>query len=164
MEYYYDKLHLCMQADPNMNSSMIIHYLTKGLNDSLVPHVIRRHPTTPNDFLTIAQDEGKILSALNGLSYASTNESDRYPNEDIHMDHMVNIVKRPVNVNNRSFSRQHRQPPLQPFMNVLTIPFPSASRRPYSQHRTTSSSTSRQCYGCYEFGHTAPYCPNRKNI
>jgi hypothetical protein len=163
MEYYYDKLHLCTQADPNMSSSMIIHYLTKGLNNLLLPHVIRRHPATPNDFLTIAQDEEKILLTLNGLSSASINEPDRYPNEDIHMDHIVNVVKHPTNVNNRSFNWQHHQLPPQPLMNVPTTPFASSSRRSYSQHRP-SSSTSRQCYACHNFGHTAQYCPNRKNI
>jgi hypothetical protein len=50
MEYYYDQIHLCRQADLNMSSSMIIHYLTKGLNTYLTPHVVRRHPATPNDF------------------------------------------------------------------------------------------------------------------
>jgi hypothetical protein len=163
MEYYYDKLHLSMQADPNMSSSMLIHYLTKGLNDSLLPHVIRRHPTTPNDFLTIAQDEERILSTINGLSYASTNEPIRYPNEDIHMDHTVNVVKRPNNMNDRFPNGQQHQPPPQPLMNVPTNPFPSSSRRSYSQHRP-SSPTSRQCYACYEFGHFAQHCPNRKNF
>ena len=163
MEYYYDKLHLSEQADPNMSSSMLIHYLTKGLNEALLPHVIRRHPVTPNDFLTFAQDEEKILSTLNGLSYASTNEPVRYPNEDIHMDHIVNVVKHPINMSNRSFNWQHHQSPPQPLMNVPTTPFSSSSRRSYSQHRP-SSSTSRQCYACYGFGHIAQYCPNRKNV
>jgi hypothetical protein len=161
MDYYCDKIHLCLQADSNMSSSMIIHYLSKGLKQSLMTHVIRRHPMTPNDFLTIAQDEEKILFTLNGISYASTNEPDHYPNEDIHMDHIVNIVKRPVNVNNQSFSGQHPHPPPQPLMNVSTAPFPSSSRHSYSQHRP-SSSTSRQCYACYGSGHIAQYCPNRK--
>ncbi|CAF4739364.1 unnamed protein product, partial [Rotaria magnacalcarata] len=65
----------------------IIHYLTKGLHDSLIAHVIRRHPATPNEFLNIAQDEEKILLAWKGLSSTSTNEPDRYQNEDIYMDH-----------------------------------------------------------------------------
>ncbi|CAF3861459.1 unnamed protein product [Rotaria sp. Silwood1] len=102
MKYYYDKLHLCVQADSNMSSSMIIHYLIKGLNDSLLPHVIFRHPATANDFLYIAQDEETILLALNYLSYALPNARIRYPNEDMHMDHQVNVVKRPINVNHYS--------------------------------------------------------------
>jgi len=160
MEYYYDKINLCAQADPNMNASMIIHYLTKGLNDSLLPHVIRRHPATPNDFLTIAQDEEKILFTLHGFSYPSTNESDRYPNEDIPMDHPVHVIKRPVNVDNRSFNWQHHQPPPQPLMDLPSDPvqsssspdhyyhqrpYPSSTSRPYSASapRPYSSSTSR---------------------
>ncbi|CAF1368416.1 unnamed protein product [Rotaria magnacalcarata] len=61
MEYYYDKLNVYVQADANMSSSMIIHCLTKGLHDSLIAHVIRRHPTTPNEFFNIAQDDEKFL-------------------------------------------------------------------------------------------------------
>ncbi|CAF3494927.1 unnamed protein product [Rotaria sp. Silwood1] len=59
MTYYHDKLQLCLQADLNMSSAMILHHLTKGLNNSLVPHVIHRHPASPADFLIIAQDEEK---------------------------------------------------------------------------------------------------------
>ena len=159
MEYYYDKIHLRTQADTNMSSSMIIHYLTKGLHDSLLSHVIRRHPATPNDFLLIAQDEEKILFALNGLSSASTSLPDRYSTQDIHMDHTVNVVNRPIRMNNQPFNRQYPQP----LMNVPITPSPSYSRRPYSQHRPASFQP-RQCYACYDFGHTAQYCPNRKNV
>jgi hypothetical protein len=182
MEYYYDKINLCTQADPNMSSSMIIHYLTKGLNDLLLLHVIRRHPATPNDFLTIAQDEEKFLFTLQGLSYPSTNEPDRYPNEDIPMDQLVHVVKRPVNVKNRSFNWQHHQPPPQPLMDLPSAPVQSSSspphhyyhQRPYSSSapRPSTSSTSRphsssasyQCYQCHRVGHVAKYCPDRKNI
>ncbi|CAF1436761.1 unnamed protein product [Rotaria sp. Silwood1] len=38
MTYYHDKLQLCLQADLNISSAMILHHLTKGLNNSLVPH------------------------------------------------------------------------------------------------------------------------------
>ena len=163
MDYYHDKIHLCSQADPNMSSLMIIHYLTKGLKHSLMTHVIRRHPSTPADFLDVAQDEEKILSTLNGLTCDSTNDSDHYQNADIHMDPMVNIVKRPVHVNNRSFNGQHHSSPPQPLMKIPTTPLPSSFRHTYSQQRP-SSSTSRQCYTCCGFGHIAQYCPNRKNM
>ncbi|CAF4972228.1 unnamed protein product, partial [Rotaria magnacalcarata] len=49
-----------------------------------------------------------------GLSSASPNKPDPYPNEDFQMDHQVNAVTRPVNDNNRSFNWQHRQPLPQP--------------------------------------------------
>ena len=71
IDYYYDKIQLCCQADPNMSSAMIIHYLTKGLQHSLVGHVIRRHQSTPADFLNMAQDEEKIQVTLSGLSHPS---------------------------------------------------------------------------------------------
>jgi hypothetical protein len=163
MDYYHDKIHLCLQADSNMSSSMIIHYLTKGLKQSLIAHVIRRHPATPPEFLAVAQDEEKIQFTLNGLSSASPNKPDPYPNEDFQMDHQVNAVTRPVNDNNRTFNWQHRQPLPQPLMNVPTTPFSSSSRRSYSQRRPVAS-TARQCYTCYGFGHIAQYCPNRKNV
>ncbi|CAF4590121.1 unnamed protein product, partial [Rotaria socialis] len=148
MDYYHDKIHLCLQADSNMSSSMIIHYLTKGLKQSLIAHVVRRHPATPPEFLAVAQDEEKIQFTLNGLSSASPNKPDPYPNEDFQMDHQVNAVTRPVNDNNRSFNWQHRQPLPQPLMNVPTTPFSSSSRRSYSQRRPVAS-TARQCYTCY---------------
>ncbi|CAF1510450.1 unnamed protein product [Rotaria magnacalcarata] len=163
MEYYYDKLNLCVQADANMSSSMIIHYLTKGLHDSLIAHVIRRHPATPNEFLNIAQDEEKILLTWKGLSSTSTNEPDRYQNEDIYMDHNVNVVKRPINIRNQSSNWQHNQSPPQPLMQVPIDSFPSSSRRSSFQHRP-SSFASPQCYECQRFGHIARYCPNRKNF
>ena len=159
MEYYCDKMHLCSQVDLNMSSSMILHYLTKGLNDSLLPHVIRRHPATPNEFLTIAQDEEKIQFTLNGLSLASTSSPDNYLTDDIPIDHMVTVVKRPTMTNTRS---SHSP---QPLMNLSFTPPQSSSSSPryYHQH-SPSSSKSSQCYECYRFGHIARYCPNRKNV
>ncbi|CAF1642385.1 unnamed protein product [Rotaria magnacalcarata] len=69
LEYYVDKRQLCSQADPSMSSAMVIHHLTKGLKSTLIPHVIRRRPITPSDFLVMAQEEEKIQLTLNGLSY-----------------------------------------------------------------------------------------------
>jgi hypothetical protein len=79
------------------------------------------------------------------------------------MDHTVNIVKRPVYINNRSFNRQHDQPPPKPLMNVPTTSFSSPPSRSYSQYRP-SFYTSRECYECHRVGHIAKYCPNRKNV
>ncbi|CAF2095189.1 unnamed protein product [Rotaria magnacalcarata] len=163
MEYYYDKLNLCVQADANMSSSMIIHYLTKGLHASLVAHVIRRHPATTNEFLNIAQDEEKFLLTWKGLSSPSTNEPDCYPSEDIYMDHTVNVVKRPLNIRNQASNWQHNQSPPQPLMQVTINSFPPSYRRSSFQHRPSSIS-SQQCYECQRFGHIARYCPNRKNL
>jgi hypothetical protein len=165
MEYYYDKVNLCRQADPNMSSSLIIHYLTKGLNTYLIPHVVRRHPATPENFLLIAQDEEKIQTTLNGLSHSSTNSTNHYPNNDNHPDDIIALVKQPFNNNTRSFnSSQDRSSP-RPLMDFSPAPYqlPSSTRRPY--HRSSSSSsTSRQCYHCYRVGHLAKYCPDQKNV
>ncbi|CAF1517349.1 unnamed protein product [Rotaria sordida] len=96
-----------------MSSVMIVHYLTKGLKHSLLAHVIRRHPSTPSEFLTVAQDEEKILLTLNGLSHASPNSLDNYPHEDDPVNEMVTLVQRPAPASNR---RQTTFSP-QPLMN-----------------------------------------------
>jgi len=178
MEYYYDKMHLCLQADPNMSVSMMIHYLTKGLNDILIPHVIRRHPTSVNDFLLIAQDEEKIQSTLNGLAPGGL--IDNYPNDDIPDDQLVTLVKRPVDTHTQSRSWTHKSS-LQPLMDLPSAPIQSSSspyhyyhQRPYSSSTPRSystftsrphlSPTSPQCYQCHRFGHIATNCPDRKNF
>jgi hypothetical protein len=144
---------------------MVIHYLTKGLHASLLPHVIRRHPMTPTDFLLIAQDEEKLQLTLNGLSHASTSSSDNYLNDDTPLDHMVNLVNRPANTQVRSSNwRQHQSPP-QPLMNLSPAPpLYSSSPRRYDDPQQPSSGPVRQCYSCSCFGHIAKYCPNRKNV
>ncbi|CAF2155450.1 unnamed protein product [Rotaria magnacalcarata] len=163
MEYYHDKLDLCTQADEHMSSSMVIHYLTKGVNDSLLSHIIRRHPKTPDEFLTIAQDEEKIQATLNGLSHNSAVTNDNYPNDDSYADPTVTMVTRPVNQHTRSYIRQPSTSYPQPLMNLPTMSTQSSFRRDSPQHLYPSNAT-RQCYHCYQFGHVAKYCPNRKNM
>jgi hypothetical protein len=165
MEYYHDKINLCLQADPNMSSSMIIHYLTKGLDTYLISHVVRRRPATPNDFLLIAQDEEKIQITLNGLSNSSTSSTNNYPNDDTHSDDMIALVKQPLNRNTRSFNSPPHSSSPRPLMDLSPVPYqsPSSTRRPHYQS-SSSSSTSRQCYNCHRVGHLAKYCPNRKNV
>jgi len=125
IEYYHDKHRLCLQADPDMSLSMIIHHLTKGLHASLLPHVLRRNPTTPSEFLTIAQGEEKLHITVNGLSHGSSSASDNYFNDDTPNDHMVNLVNRPANTQARpSHWRQHASSP-QPLMN-LSLASPSS--------------------------------------
>jgi hypothetical protein len=126
MEYYDDKIHLCQQSDPHMSSNLILHFLTKGLNNSLLPHVIRRHPTTPNDFLMMAQDEEQIQFTLNHLSHSSTTSADPYPNDDNTIDNMVAFVKQPVNINTRSFNSQQDQSSSQPVINLSPAPIQSS--------------------------------------
>lgn len=165
MEYYVDKLQLCLQADPNMSSTMIIHYLIKGLNNLLIPHVIRRHPSTPNDFLTIAQDEEKIQLTLHSLSHVSVNPTDNYLQDDDPINQSVNLVKRPDHTNTRSYNLQRHRTHPPPLMNATFDPSrASYSDRHYYPQNSSSSFASRQCYECYRFGHIAKYCPNRKNI
>lgn len=173
MEYYHDKIYLCSQADPDMNSSMKVHYLLKGLHDLLLPHVIRRHPTTAEEFLTIAQDEEKILSTLNGLSSISINPLDPYPDppnpypylpENLHPPNNINVVQRPALTNNRTARSQHHQPSPPPLMNIPTGSFRAPSRYPYYPSRPLSAPTTLQCYSCYGFGHIARSCPTRKNM
>ena len=60
MEYYHDKLQLYSQGDSTMSAPMIIHHLIKGLRHALAAHVIRRHPSTADQFHPIAQDEEKL--------------------------------------------------------------------------------------------------------
>jgi hypothetical protein len=165
MDYYHDKMRLCLQADSNMSSPMIIHHLTKGLKQSLIAHVIRRHPGTPADFLTVAQDEEKTQITLDGLSRASTTPAANYPNLDDSIDEMVTLVKRPTNLTPRSSNQQQHPSTPPPLMHSTSGPqyTSSSNRRPYRQH-PSSSFASRQCYECFQFGHIARYCPNRKNI
>ena len=166
MTYYHDKLQLCLQADPNMSSTMLVHHLTKGLNNSLVPHVIRRHPATPADFLKIAQDEEKIQITLNELRHSSINSPDIYPHDDDdHIDRMVSLVKRSTNPTTRSSNWQPSSPSPQPLMNSI----PANKYTPPPNHRyyhqsSSSSIHSYQCYVCHRFGHLAKQCPHRKNI
>ena len=167
MEYYYDKLHLCIQADPQISSSMIIHHLTKGLNEHLIPHVIRRHPNTPDDFLTIAQDEEKIFTTLKDFSSKSTIDSNDYPVDDHYAISVIDPVKRSIDSTRRSNNRSYPLPPPQPLMNIPTVPSrpPSASlSRPYAPRYHPSSPSNRRCYSCYGFGHLAANCPSRKNV
>lgn len=168
MEYHYDKLQLCLQADPNMSSSMIVHYLTKGLHDSLIPHVIRRHPTTPNDFLIIAQDEEKILNTVKGFSTGTSLDIHHYSSEDVYVPNTVGIVQHPITNDNNRLSHTPYYPPYPPpLMNIPTVPHQTSSTsssRPSSSQQRPSSLSSRQCYSCYGFGHIAAHCPYRKNV
>ncbi|CAF1594281.1 unnamed protein product, partial [Adineta steineri] len=151
------RVQLSTECGPGHEFSNDYSLFAKGLKPSLIAHVIHRNPTTPNAFRVFAQDEEKILLTLNGFSYATPTEHYTYPIDNIDMDHQVNIIKRPVNVNNQSFNWQHYQSAPQPPMNVPTTASSSSFYRP-------SSSTSRQCYACHGFGHIAQYCPHRKNM
>ncbi|CAF4977580.1 unnamed protein product, partial [Rotaria sp. Silwood1] len=101
MEYYSDKIQLCLQADSNISVSIIIHHLITRLTQSLIPHVIRRHPSTLTDFLTIAQEEEQIQFTLNDLSRASINSPDNYPNNNDPIDPSVMVVTPPLNTEKR---------------------------------------------------------------
>ena len=96
MEYYYDKLQLCSQADSNMSPAMIIHHLTRGLKHSLLPHVVRRHPLTPEEFLSSAQDEEKIQLTLSGIASESASSPLEYSRYSDPSHEMVNFVNHPI--------------------------------------------------------------------
>ncbi|CAF3937474.1 unnamed protein product, partial [Rotaria sp. Silwood1] len=169
MEYYYDKLQLCLQADSTMSSAMIIHYLTKGLNPLLVPYVVRRHPSTPAEFLLIAQDEEKIKQMLQGLTQSTIRPHDDDSNDKDPIDETVALIKRPTYTNPRSFNyRQQPQritPSPQPLMNSQFVYHqPSHSTHRYDRPNPSSTFISHQCYECRCFGHIAKHCPNRKNV
>ncbi|CAF2777582.1 unnamed protein product [Rotaria sp. Silwood2] len=99
MEYYYDKLQLCLQADPNMS-----------LNSSLISYVVRRHPSTPAEFLVIAQDEEKIQQMLQGLTQNTirSHDDDDDSNDKDLDDEMIALVKRPTYTKSRSFNSQQQ--------------------------------------------------------
>ena len=165
MEYYYDKIQLCSQADPTMSPTIIIHHLIKGLKPTLISHVVRRHPLTPAEFLTIAQDEEKIYVTLAGISNDSMNSSRKYPLHSQSHHDFVTVVNRPVDHTRGSPSWQSHPPAPRPLMQ-LTVPHPSSPRvdRRSDGHRSSLPLHARQCYSCYEIGHLARTCPNRKNI
>jgi hypothetical protein len=181
--YYYDKLHLCLQVDSTMSSMMSLHYLTKGLKPSLIAHVLRRQPSTPADFLVIAESEEKIQATLNSLTRDPLDDRHYLAANDL-PDDIVTLVKHPDNlVLGSDYQRPPRQSYPPPLMNLPYVPpYPSSNLR-YSTPRTsarysappsaaprypsqTSSSplASRQCYACSRLGHLAKYCPNRKNF
>jgi hypothetical protein len=95
--YYYDKLHLCLQADPTMSSMMLIHHLTKGLKYSLIAHVLRRQPSTTADFLVIAEAEEKIQATLNSLTRDPLDNRHYLAENDL-PDDIVTLVKHPANL------------------------------------------------------------------
>lgn len=159
--YYHDKLALCSQVDPRMSSSMLIHYLSKGLDPSLISHVTRRHPATPADFLLVARDEEKIRQTVSGLSRPSSNTHD-YPLADTPMDPVVTVVHNSSTRFNSSSTHPRFQRP-RPLMDLPSPQFLSSTSR-YSSGPSRSSPSSRQCYQCYQFGHIAANCPNRKNV
>jgi hypothetical protein len=172
--YYYDKLHLCLQADPTMNSTMLIHYLTKGLKPSLIAHVLRRQPSTTAEFLVIAEAEEKIQTTLNSLTRDSLDNRHYLAANDL-PDDIVTLVKHPDNL---FLGSAHPQPPRKshppPLMNLPCVPPQPTSTPRYSTPRTatphyssqpsSSPRAPRQCYTCSRVGHIAKYCPNRKNV
>ena len=159
MEYYYSKYQLCLQADSKMSDPTIIHYLSIGLNKSLIDHVIRRHPTTPSQFLLIAQDEEKIRSTLDGLNIGK-NKTNNYPVDDDPVDESVMVLRQPINHDKRPTNFQRREL----HNNSKFIGNHSTPYFRYQHYQQPSSySSSRQCYACYQFGHIANQCPNRKN-
>jgi hypothetical protein len=166
MEYYYDKMQLCSQADPTMSSAMTIHHLMKGLKPILIPHVVRRNPLTPTEFLTTAHDEEKIHLTLAGISNDPANASREYPRYSDLQPDVVNIVNRPVDYATRSSSSwQSRQPAPRPLMqSIVSRPsLPRVDQQP-DHYRSSLPLSARQCYSCHELGHLARNCPKRKNI
>ena len=172
--YYYDKLHLCLQADRTMSSMMLIHHLTKGLKSSLIAHVLRRQPSTTADFLVIAEAEEKIQATLNSLTRDPLDDRHYLAENDL-PDDIVTLVKHPDNL---SLGSAHQQPPRPsyppPLMNLPYVPPHPTSTPRYSTPRTStprypsqpspSPPAPRQCYTCSRVGHIAKYCPNRKNV
>lgn len=164
IEYYYDKLHLCSQVDAQMSTPILIHYLTKGLKPSLIPHVIRRNPTTKDEFLTVARDEERIEHALNGMQPASSHSAyDRFDYDGME-DHVVTLINRPTSSVSQRFPVSPHPPPPRPLMQSV---------RPFSSYRSHSSQQvapavfpvhSRRCYVCNRLGHLAKSCPHRKNM
>ncbi|CAF4504816.1 unnamed protein product, partial [Rotaria sp. Silwood2] len=157
MEYYYDKLHLCLQTDPNMSPPMIIHYLIKGLNPSLISYVVRRHPSTPAEFLVIAQDEEKIQQMLQGLTQKTVDPhaDDDDSNDKDPGDETIALVQRSTYTKSRSFNSPQQQritSTPQPLMNShFVYNQPSYSTLRYNRSNPTSTFTSRQCYVCHGF-------------
>jgi Retrotransposon gag protein len=131
MEYYHDKLQLCSQADSSMSAPMIIHYLIKGLRHALVAHVVRRHPSTPDQFLLIAQDEEKIQLTLNSVSSDLANSSLAYFQGDDSPQDMVTFVNRPLKAQTHLSPWQQQQPMPQPLMQAKPLRYPmSAAHQP----------------------------------
>ena len=165
MEYYHDKLQLCSQADSSMSAQMIIHYLIRGLRHALLAHVVRRHPSTPDQFLLIAQDEGKIQLTLTSVSSDLANSSlDYFQGNDSTQD-MVTLVNRPPEARTHPPPWQQHQPMPPPLMQAQPLRYPMPSvHQPYQNQRPSLSAASRQCYACHQFGHIAAHCPHRKNL
>jgi Retrotransposon gag protein/Zinc knuckle len=167
MEYYYDKLQLCSQADPTMSPTMIIHHLMKGLKPTLIAHVVRRRPTTPADFLTTAQDEEKIHLTLAGIAIDSGNVPRDYSPYDDSQSEVVNVINRPFKYATRSSSSWDARQPVPPPLMQSTIPrpfLPRTDRRQHDVQRSSAPLASRQCYSCQKLGHLARSCPQRKNM
>jgi Retrotransposon gag protein len=160
--YYHAKMTLCLQVDPEMSASMLIHYLSKGLNPSLILHVTRRHPTTSTEFLLIARDEEKTRQTVSGLSRHVPIEHD-YLVDDSPSDPLVTVVQSPPIRSISSHVRPRFQSPPQPLMDLPSPSFHSPIPR-YQYRPLRPSSSSRQCYQCHRLGHIAAYCPNRKNV
>jgi hypothetical protein len=94
MDYYCDKLQLCLRADHTMSPTILLHYLTKGLKASLVGHFIRHHPTHPAAFLTVAQEKEKMQSSLAELSIFSPQPArfHQYSSNEHYNDEGINRV------------------------------------------------------------------------
>lgn len=168
MDYYYDKLQLCLQADPHMSANMILHYLTKGLSPSLIPHVIRQHPSTPAEFLTFAQDEEKVQQMLQGLMPNKTcpPDDDGYSYEKDPVDDNIALIQRPNDTTPYATTSQQHPPVTPPPLMTSQFNYgpPVYATSQYSYPSTPAAPMPRQCYTCYGFGHISKNCPNRKNV
>lgn len=163
LEYYHDKLHLCLQVDAQMSAPLLLHYLTKDLKSSLIPHVIRRNPTTKEEFLTVALDEERIERALIGMQATPTDPVHEQFDYDAMDDRIVTLVNRVTPSSGPGFHPPTRSSPPRPLMQPVNRwpTYSSSNHRP--PHSAVSSPNGRRCYFCNRLGHLAKFCPNQKN-
>lgn len=162
MTYHFDKLNLCHQVDPKMSTSLIIHYLLKGLQPHLIPHVMRRQPESIDDFLEYAQDEEKIVTTLRSLSLAPSASANAYSHSTSDDIPIIGAIKPTIRPNRPVLPGPSSSP--RSLMSLDTMPPSSSSTSRFPSRPSQPFIDSRQCYVCYGFGHIAAQCPSRKNI